>query len=90
MKNLTHKDLYEFVYRADTIQKTTIAERWLKSHPKLTSKSILDDLLSILDNTAKRLFNEALRAYENSIFIQDRDGNNYLTDTISGEVILTT
>ena len=39
MGKLTDKDLFEFVYRADTPQKIAIAERWLREHQSLTSRS---------------------------------------------------
>ena len=52
----TTKDLYEFVYRADTIKKICIAEKWLKDHKDLTSSDTFDELMMILNRTASRLF----------------------------------
>ena len=36
MARLTDKDLFEFVYRADTPQKIATAERWLSEHKHLS------------------------------------------------------
>lgn len=45
---LTDKDLYEFVYRADTAQKIATAERWLNEHKHITCRSTLDELLNMM------------------------------------------
>ena len=54
--HLTDKDLFEFVYRADTTKKICIAEKWLNDHKHLTSRDTFDELISILNRTASRLF----------------------------------
>ena len=53
---LTEKDLYEFVYRADTTKKVIIAERWLLAHPEHTSRALLSELLRILAEQSRRIF----------------------------------
>ena len=52
----TDKDLFEFVYRADTVRKICIAEKWLTEHRELTSKDTFDELMMILNRTATRIF----------------------------------
>ena len=56
MKKYTDKDLFEFVYRADTVRKICIAEKWLSEHRELTSKDTFDELISILNRTASSIF----------------------------------
>ena len=82
MTKLTDKDLYEFVYRADTPQKIATAERWLREHQHLTSRSTLDELLNILSQTAKRLFRIQMAEYEERIYKYGLEIN-----TITGEVV---
>ncbi len=82
MNKLTDKDLYEFVYRADTPQKVATAERWLMEHKHLTSRSTLDELLYILNQTAKRLFRIQMAEYEERIYKYGLEIN-----TITGEVV---
>lgn len=82
MNKLTDKDLFEFVYRADTPQKVATAERWLREHQHLTSRSTLDELLNILSQTAKRLFRIQMAEYEERIFKYGLEIN-----TITGEVV---
>lgn len=82
MSKLTDKDLYEFVYRADTPQKVATAERWLREHQHLTSRSTLDELLNILSQTAKRLFRIQMAEYEERIYKYGLEIN-----TITGEVV---
>lgn len=67
MAKITDKDLFEFVYRADTPQKIATAERWLSEHKDLTSRSTLDELIAILNRTAKRLFKAKITEYEESL-----------------------
>ena len=64
---LPEKDLYEFVYRADTAQKIVTAERWLLAHPEHTSKTFLSELLRILAEQSKRIFLADLAEYEEAI-----------------------
>lgn len=94
MAKLTDKDLYEFVYRADTAQKISTAERWLKEHDYLTSRHTLDDLIAILNRTAKRLFRTQISEYErklyddkNYAYVSDGKGQFYITNRLSGEVV---
>ena len=82
MSKLTDKDLFEFVYRADTPQKIATAERWLREHQHLTSRSTLDELLNILGQTAKRLFRIQMAEYEERIYKYGLEIN-----TITGEVV---
>ena len=82
MNKLTDKDLFEFVYRADTPQKVATAERWLREHQHLTSRSTLDELLNILSQTAKRLFRIQMAEYEERIYKYGLEIN-----TITGEVV---
>ncbi len=79
---LTDKDLYEFVYRADTAQKIATAERWLREHQHLTSRSTFEKLIAILNRTAKRLFRERMAEYEARLYEQGFEIN-----TITGEVV---
>ena len=82
MGKLTDKDLYEFVYRADTPQKVCTAEHWLNEHKHLTSPSTFDSLILILNQTAKRLFRASMREYEERVF-----KNGYEINTRTGEVL---
>ena len=68
MKKLTDKDLYEFVYRADTAQKISTAERWLNEHKHLTSRSTFDELIAVLNRTAKRLFRVRMAEFEAKLY----------------------
>ena len=79
---LTDKDLFEFVYRADTAQKIATAERWLNEHKNITCRSTFDELITILNRTAKRLFQGKLTEYETNIYKQ-----GYAINTRTGEVI---
>ena len=82
MKKPTRKDLFEFVYRADTVQKICTAERWLKDHQHLTSRETLDELITILNRTAKNLFREQLKKYEDLLSTLDFNLN-----VSTGEII---
>ena len=82
MTKLTDKDLYEFVYRADTPQKVATAERWLAEHKHITSMSTFDSLILILNQTAKRLFRASMKEYEERIYKQ-----GYEIDVRTGEVV---
>ncbi len=92
MNKLTDKDLFEFVYRADTYHKIAVADKWLREHKHLTSPHTLDELLSILNRTSKALFKEKIRELEEHfgiIQINANDGLIYYTNTLSGEVVAT-
>ena len=78
---VSDKDLFEFVYRADTMQKISIAERWLLEHKYLTSRRTLDELIDILNKTAKRLFNARIAEYEKRLAEE-----GYAVNTITGEI----
>lgn len=82
MAKLTDKDLYEFVYRADTPQKIATAERWLNEHKDLTSRHTWDELIAILNRTAKRLFRAKITEYEKKLFAKDFEIN-----VVTGEVL---
>lgn len=82
MAKLNDKDLYEFVYRADTPQKIATAERWLSEHKHLTSRSTLDELIAILNRTAKRLFRAKITEYEKKLFTKGFEIN-----VVTGEVL---
>lgn len=81
MAKLTDKDLFEFVYRADTPHKICIAERWLRDHQYLTSRSTFDELITILNRTAKNLFKASMKEYEDKIF-----KNGFEINVVTGEV----
>ena len=82
MAKLTDKDLFEFVYRADTPQKIATAERWLSEHKHLTSLSTFDELILILNRTAKRIFRVQMQKYEERLCNQEFEIN-----VRTGEVI---
>lgn len=82
MGKLTDKDLYEFVYRADTPQKISTAERWLTEHRYLTSPSTFDSLILILNQTAKRLFRASMQEYEERLL-----NNGFEINVRTGEVV---
>jgi hypothetical protein len=82
MAKLTDKDLYEFVYRADTPQKIATAERWLTDHKHVTSQSTFDSLILILNQTAKRLFRASMQEYEERIC-----KNGFEINVRTGEII---
>lgn len=75
MAKLTDKDLFEFVYRADTPQKIATAERWLSEHKHLTSLSTFDELILILNQTAKRIFRVKMQEYEKRLYNQEFEIN---------------
>lgn len=88
MGKLTDKDLYEFVYRADTAQKIATAERWLREHKDITSPHVFDDLMHTLSIQSNRIFFVKLAESEKNLrCIFDQNKTAFLTDTISGEVI---
>ena len=88
MGKITDKDLYEFVYRADTAQKIATAERWLTEHKNITSPHVFDDLIQTLRIHGKRIFFAKLAAEENNLrCIYGKNEMAFLTDTNTGEVI---
>ena len=85
---MTDKDLYEFVYRADTAQKVATAERWLREHKDIMSPHTFDGLISTLNMQSKRIYFVQIAEQENSFrCIYDLNNNIYLTDTTTGEVV---
>lgn len=82
IKKITDKDLFEFVYRADTTQKIITAERWLYEHKYLTNRSTLDELIAILNRTAKRLFRAKITEYEEKLLSKDFEIN-----VVTGELL---
>ena len=88
MGKLTEKDLYEFVYRADTAQKIATAERWLTEHKSIASPHVFDDLMQTLRINGKRLFLAKLAESEQNLrCIYDQNQTAFLTDTTTGEVV---
>ena len=67
----TDKDLFEFVYRADTVKKICIAEKWLTEHRDLTSKDTFDELISILNRTARRIFRAQMAELDEKLAGED-------------------
>lgn len=80
-KNLTDKDLFEFVYRADTTKKICIAEKWLNDHKHLTSRDTFDELISILNRTASRLFRAQMAELDEKLL-----AGNVAIDVSTGEI----
>ena len=76
----TDKDLFEFVYRADTTKKICIAEKWLNDHKHLTSRETFDELLSILNRTASRLFRAQMAELDEKL------AGNVAIDVSTGEI----
>ena len=92
MAKITDKDLFEFVYRADTSHKIAVADKWLREHKHLMSPHTFDELITILSRTSKALSREHIREVEerlNIVQINANDGLTYYTDTFSGEVVAT-
>ena len=88
MKKITDKDLYEFVYRADSAQKIATAERWLREHKDITSPHVFDDLIHTLNIQSKRIFFVKLAESEQNLrCIYDQNQTAFLTDTTTGEVV---
>ena len=81
MSKLTDKDLFEFVYRADTTKKICIAEKWLTEHRDLTSKDTFDELIMILNRTASRLYRAQMVELDEKLY-----GENVEIDVRTGEV----
>ena len=77
----TDKDLFEFVYRADTTKKICIAEKWLTEHRDLTSKDTFDELISILNRTASRLFRAKMVELDEKLL-----AGNVGIDVLTGEI----
>ena len=76
----TDKDLFEFVYRADTTKKICIAEKWLNDHKHLTSRDTFDELISILNRTASRLFRAQMAEFDEKL------AGNVDIDVYTGEI----
>ena len=81
MKRYTDKDLFEFVYRADTVKKICIAEKWLTEHRDLTSKDTFDELIMILNRTAGRIYRAQMVELDEKLA-----GENVEIDVRTGEV----
>lgn len=80
-QQLTDKDLFEFVYRADTARKICVAEEWLTRHRDLTSKDTFDELMMILNRTAGRIFRVQMAELDEKLY-----GENVEIDVRTGEV----
>ena len=81
MQKFTDKDLFEFVYRADTAKKICIAEKWLKDHKHLTSRDTFDELIMILNRTASRLFRAQMAELDEKLL-----AGNVAIDVSTGEI----
>ena len=81
MPRYTDKDLFEFVYRADTVKKICIAEKWLTEHRELTSKDTFNELMMILNRTAGRIYRAQMAELDKKLA-----GENIEIDVRSGEV----
>ena len=79
--HLTDKDLFEFVYRADTTKKICIAEKWLNDHKHLTSRDTFDELMMILSRTAGRIFRAQMAEFDEKLA-----GENVEINVRTGEV----
>ena len=53
MKQYTESELYAFVWRADTREKISIAERWLKDHVK--DVDLWEDLMTALSHQSRQI-----------------------------------
>ena len=51
----TEKDLWAFVYRADTHEKITIAERWLRDHFSIINLELWENLMTYLAMSSQEL-----------------------------------
>ena len=80
-QRLTDKDLFEFVYRADTVRKICIAEKWLTEHRELTSKDTYNELIMILNRTASRIYRAQMAELDEKLA-----GENVEIDVRTGEV----
>ena len=77
----TDKDLFEFVYRADTVKKICIAEKWLTEHRELTNKDTFDELIMILNRTASRIYRAQMVELDEKLA-----GENVEIDVRTGEI----
>ena len=56
MKRYSEKELYGFVWRADTKEKISIAEKWLKDHfESIGDVDLWDDLMVALSQQSRQL-----------------------------------
>ena len=72
-QQLTDKDLFEFVYRADTVAKICTAEKWLSEHRHLTSRSTFEELIMILNRTAKRIFRAQMAELDEKLYFEEME-----------------
>ena len=73
MAKYTDKDLFEFVYRADTVTKICTAEKWLSEHRHLTSRSTFEELIMILNRTAKRIFRAQMAELDEKLYFEEME-----------------
>lgn len=78
----TEKDLYEFVYRADTTEKIQIAKDWLRAHRDVLSACMYGELTLILDRTRKNLVLARIEELRQSQRVGD-----LMVDVKTGEVL---
>ena len=79
---MTKKDLYEFVYRADTTEKIDIAKDWLRAHRDVLSACMYGELTLILDRTRKNLVLARIEELRQSQRVGD-----LMVDVKTGEVL---
>ena len=79
---MTKKDLYEFVYRADTTEKIQIAKDWLRAHRDVLSACMYGELTLILDRTRKNLVLARIEELRQSQRVGD-----LMVDVKTGEVL---
>ena len=79
---MTTKDLYEFVYRADTTEKIQIAKDWLRAHRDVLSACMYGELTLILDRTRKNLVLARIEELRQSQRVGD-----LMVDVKTGEVL---
>ncbi len=79
---MTKKDLYEFVYRADTTEKIDIAKDWLRAHRDVLSACMYGELTLILDRMRKNLVLARIEELRQSQRVGD-----LMVDVKTGEVL---
>ena len=91
---MTSKDLYEFCYRADTVGKVAMAERWIREHRHIMSRELFDDLIETLDLVTKRIFfrnfiKSGIFTPEQYAQVITEDGQIFVIHRESGELVMT-
>ncbi len=89
---MTSKDLYEFCYRADTVGKVALAEKWLREHKRFMSLELFEDLMETLDMISKRIFRrkcieQGLYNEEHFAQVVTEDGQIIIVERGTGELV---